>query len=377
MDNHVLAEHIRPPSDNGTEKESHTRVAWEEEEEEEASNENNLGVGNMNNNIDTTVTAKKTTTARKRLSTETVSVKKTALMSPSDSITKSTTNMKSVASDEKDNTTYKTMTAKEKEKDIMSQNVKENSARNSANINLAEAICTSIKDNLHKSAEEVDGYTNKRIEEVETSEREHFYKMAAFENEMNQLQGRFEGANIRENEHEKIKDTNNKQILDIRESIAQLREMENSSLPKEGETLDKSKAMLTSTIKTQMDILDSLKKQRDDIITEFTMGIQAYKNLGIEVSSVKEDSYLSIKFTMIDPTNPSRPFIVGLRLEGEKPSWSYRLHICSPVLPENKAEILVEVLNQSTPKDGGGDSQSFQPFASFLKAIRKEFKALV
>merc|ERR1719375_1082646 len=104
----------------------------------------------------------------------------------------------------------------------MSQSVKENNARNSANINLAEAICTSIKENLHKSAEEVDGYTNKRIEEVETSEREHFYKMAAFENEMNQLEGRLEGANIRENEHEKIKDTNNKEILDIRESIAKL-----------------------------------------------------------------------------------------------------------------------------------------------------------
>merc|ERR1712137_173129 len=259
----------------------------------------------------------------------------------------------------------------------MSESVKENSSRNSANITLAEAICTSIKESLVKSTEEVDIYTNKRVEEVETFEREHFYKMAAYENEMNQLQGRLSNANLRENDYEKTKDSNNKQIQTIQEAIGQLKETEKSALPQEGEKLDQSKVMLTNEIENQMNILESLKKHRDDIVTEFTMGIQAYKNLGIELSSVKEDSYLSIKFTMIDPSNPSRPFIVGLRLEGTKPSWSYRLHTCSPVLPENKAEILVEVLNQATPKDGGSDSDSYQPFASFLKAIRKEFKALV
>ena len=383
MENHILAEHICPPSDtvrdnnivgqkkiNINSTTTTTTIAWEDKDEN--TNRNNKYKDNENVNVNTD---------NENIASS-VMKKKVNLMSPSESITASTsknTQNNNNNMQKENDTNYKTTTytTKEKEKDIMSESVKENSARNSANVNLAEAICTSIKESLQKSVEEVDGYANKRIEEVETSEREHFYKMAAFENEMNQLQSRLSNANLRENDYEKTKDTNNKQIQAIQEAIGQLQEMENTTLPKECEKLDTSKRMLTRTIENQMNILDSLKKHRDDIITEFTMGIQAYKNLGLEISSVKEDSYLSIKFTMIDPTNPSRPFIVGLRLEGAKPSWSYRLHTCSPVLPENKAEILVEVLNQSTPKDGGSDCESYQPFASFLKAIRKEFKALV
>jgi len=310
---------------------------------------------------------------------------------------------------EKDSKDKTRATLKEKKNEKgdynMLESVRDNSQRNSSNISLAEAIGSSIKDSLGKSLEEVELYTSKRMEEVTSHERDHNYKMTVYESELNQLQTALSTADLREKEYENKKVSHAKEITKLQEEIDQMKEYENTHLPQEGETLEQQKKDLVQEIDKKMAILTELKKQRDEIITEFTMGIQAYKHLGLEICSIKggegverdggkegaskQPPYLSIKFTQLDKEDPSRPFVIGLRVDtnsnnvdgdgdkgGERSRGLYRLITCSPVLPENKAELLLEILNQqnNSSEQGCGD---FQPFSFFLKAIRREFKALV